>query len=184
MSLTPKELSDLLDFNSVGEKTPVPGKDGEDAPKILDISQNKKHELIITFDNGEQINAGGLPKGEKGEFIKGEPGKDGESLKGDKGDPGESIKGEPGLNGISIKGDDGLGFEDATISEGKLILIRSDGKEINAGIVKGKDGRTIIREVHSHGGGGGGSAHNVKTQLEKTLISIQDYTNNFLLMGG
>jgi len=150
MAFTPKELQDFLDFDPENGKKGAPGenaKDGEDAPKMLDISQNEKHELIITLDDGEQFNVGKLPQGDKGDFIKGDPG---ESIKGDpgestKGEPGDSIKGDPGEPGESIEGKPGKNAP-VLVSASKtllndLILKFDNGDEINVGqLPAGKEG--------------------------------------------
>ncbi len=142
MVFTPKELQDFLDFDPENGKKGAPGKnakDGEDAPKILGISQNAKHELIITLDDGEQFNVGKLPQGDKGDFIKGDKG---DSVRGDKGD---SIKGD---KGDSIKGDKGDKGKNAPVlvsaSKGllnSLILKFDNGDEIDVGqLPVGKEG--------------------------------------------
>jgi len=116
-------------------------------------------------------------KGDKGD--KGDPGQDGKDglsvigPKGDKGEPGQSIKGDkgdPGANGNDGKagakgkdgrdgkdGNDGVGVNAASVDDdGDLVITLTDGNKINAGRVKGRDGRDGVTSF-----GGGGSRSNV-----------------------
>ncbi|CAB4213877.1 hypothetical protein UFOVP1454_5 [uncultured Caudovirales phage] len=124
--------------------------------KVKDIEDALVETIVDTINavkpkDGESIKGDKGDKGDKG--AKGDKGEDGKSVKGKDG-----IDGRDGINGISIKGDkgsDGVGFEEAKINEsGELIITRSDKKEINVGVVKGKDGETSIRTVYTTGGGG------------------------------
>lgn len=100
-------------------------------------------------DDPNQVVAG--PKGDKGDL--GDPGKDGppgpkgdtgpQGLPGPKGDIGpkgdqgiqglQGPKGDPGQNGTP--GRDGVGISTATITNGFLILTKTDGTTVNAGSV-------------------------------------------------
>lgn len=111
-------------------------------------------------------------KGDKGEV--GQDGKDGKDGRdGRDGKDGKSIRGadgKDGRDGISIKGDkggDGLSAYQIWLENGNKgteaqFLESLNGKD-------GEDGKTIIREYRVEGGGGGGSAQNVKNQLEQKL---------------
>lgn len=117
-----------------------PGTDGKDGESIkgdrgepgndgVSIDQGVIEDgcLVLKLTDGRSLNAG---------LVQGPPGKDGISIKGDPGLPGESIKGDPGdpgADGVSI-------IEGVVVDDGNLMLKLSDGRVLNAGLVRGPAG--------------------------------------------
>lgn len=97
------------------------GEDGKNGAGIKRIRINKNYELIIKLDDGNIINAGKLPQGEKGESIKGDPGEPGISIKGDPGEPGVAGKDGKYVTEININADSNLIF---TMSDGEQIFVK------------------------------------------------------------
>lgn len=116
----------------------IKGKPGKDGRGIKNIRVNSDYELIVRFDDGETINAGKLPKGERGE-----------SIVGPKGEVGQVIKGDPGVDGLP--GKNGTSVRDIVVSaDGDLIFTLDDGTRINAGKIPEAKGGGAKR----WGGGG------------------------------
>ena len=100
-------------------------------------------------------------QGERGE--KGDKGDIGLSVKGDCGMDGMDgmcgMDGRDGIDGVGINGKDGRdGIDGISIAtaivnaKGELIIRKSDGERINAGIVKGEDGVSVGRiEINEEG---------------------------------
>ena len=107
------------------------GKDGTDGVGIESTTINDNGELIIKLTNGNEFNLGKITGKDGTDGKDGENGADGE--KGEKGDTG--AQGESGKDGK-----DGVDGKDATTivsshynEKGELILVMSDGTEINSG---------------------------------------------------
>lgn len=98
-----------------------------------------KEELINKIKNIELIKPKDGKDGKNG--INGKDGRDGkDGIDGKDGKNGLNGKdGKDGRNGVD--GADGIGVENAEINDkGELIIILTNGKKINCGVVRGKDG--------------------------------------------
>jgi hypothetical protein len=115
-------------------------------------------------------------RGEKGE--RGARGAKGDiGISGRNGVDGKDGKdGSNGLNGTrGIKGKDGVGISDAWINEkGELILLLTNNKEINVGVVVGRDG---IRRIIS---AGGSSFDGTKSRVSSDTTITQKYYHWFV----
>ena len=98
----------------------------------------------------ESLEARQLQKGDKGDK--------GDSIKGDKGDKGDSgkdgvgIQGPAGKDGVGKDGKDGVSVANSYIAaDGSLVLVLSDGTEIDAGdlsgIIDSKNGTILSTQV-------------------------------------
>ena len=101
--------------------------------KIKEEKQKDKKELVERINNIQMLK----PK----DGVDGKDGRDG--ARGERGLPGE--RGFPGRDGVDGKdgrdGKDGVGIKSARINKsGELILILTNNKKINCGVVKGQDG--------------------------------------------
>lgn len=116
-----------------------PGVDGKDGESIkgdrgetgsdgvsIDQGVIEDGHLVLKLTDGRSLNAGS---------VQGPPGKDGTSIKGDPGPPGESIKGDPGDPGA-----DGVSIIEGVVDDGQLVLRLSNGRVLNAGLVRGPAG--------------------------------------------
>lgn len=140
------------------------GEPGKAGRGIKSVRINADYELIVRLDDGTNINAGKLPKGDKGDS--------GKSIKGD---PGESIKGDPGAPGLP--GKDGNGVKEITISADQdLIFTLDDGTRINAGkIPESKTGAA------KRWGGGGTTKLYVDTAIADAVAGLM--TNPMTTLG-
>jgi len=98
--------------------------------------------------------------GSEQDFIESLKGEDGKSIKGDKGDAIKGDKGDEGLSAYQLwlkagnkgterqflnslvgkDGKDGISVEQAIVNDdGELIITKSNGEEVNLGVIKGKD---------------------------------------------
>lgn len=179
-----KKIEDKI--NDIKIRIPKDGKDGRDGIDGRDGLDGK---------DGKDGSQG--PRGEKGE--RGPEGKQGP--KGEKGQTGErgpaGIKGKDGTNGIGI-------YEAEVNKKGELIIVLTDGRIINCGIVRGNDGIglrgisiTDVKIVNNHlictlsngntidagviSGGGGGDigeeADPIFTASPAYNITTSDITN-------
>ena len=141
----------------------VKPKAEEEKPRyIVKAEINNAGELVVTYDNGDTENLGGVkgadgedgeqgPKGDKGDKgDTGAAGKNGEQgPKGDKGDTGAAGKnGTDGKDGVDGQdGKDGRGVKSFEVNdEGHLMVTYSDGETVDLGKVTadatdGKDGQ-------------------------------------------
>jgi hypothetical protein len=133
----------------------IDGQDGVDGKDGANGADGIKGADGIAGVDGKDGATG--PQGKDGDSIKGERGEKGETIRGDQGDQGETgeagqvgprgAKGEPGQDGQTITGpkgepgDDGDGVASAEVNaRGHLIITLDDGRKIDAGKVKGRDG--------------------------------------------
>jgi len=131
----------------------IDGQDGKDGTNGLHGDDGKAGQ-----DGSDGRNGKAGPSGLNGnDGNSGKDGKNGESIRGEKGDQGNQgeagekgqvgPKGRDGTNGTDGKdatatdGADGVGVDNTSVDKrGHLIVTLTDGREIDAGKVKGKDG--------------------------------------------
>lgn len=126
-----------------------PGKAAVDV--VLESIQRIKNEMearFITLNKELVLTAANMIEGKQGpQGEKGQDGKDGKDGK----DGRDGYDGKDGLNGKD--GSDGISVVDARIDfDGSLVIVLSDGREINAGEVVGSDiqDRTaVITQINS-----------------------------------
>lgn len=126
-----------------------PGKAAVDV--VLESIQRIKNEMearFITLNKELVLTAANMIEGKQGsQGEKGQDGKDGKDGK----DGRDGYDGKDGLNGKD--GVDGISVSDARIDfDGSLVIVLSDGREINAGEVVGSDiqDRTaVITQINS-----------------------------------
>lgn len=126
-----------------------PGKAAVDV--VLESIQRIKNEMearFITLNKELVLTAANMIEGKQGpQGEKGQDGKDGKDGK----DGRDGYDGKDGLNGKD--GADGISVSDARIDfDGSLVIVLSDGREINAGEVVGSDiqDRTaVITQINS-----------------------------------
>lgn len=129
-----------------------------DAKEVKTIADTA---ITIKGDKGDKGDRGEIgPKGEKGD--KGDPG-----IRGPKGDDGingvdgrdgrDGKDGSPGRNGTN--GKDGVGVAEVAIGDdGHLYVALDNGRVIDAGMARGRDGKDGKAGAIVYGGGGGSSA--------------------------
>lgn len=126
-----------------------PGKAAVDV--VLESIQRIKNEMearFITLNKELVLTAANMIEGKQGpQGEKGQDGKDGKDGKNGR----DGYDGKDGLNGKD--GSDGISVVDARIDfDGSLVIVLSDGREINAGEVVGSDiqDRTaVITQINS-----------------------------------
>lgn len=126
-----------------------PGKAAVDV--VLESIQRIKNEMearFITLNKELVLTAANMIEGKQGpQGEKGQDGKDGKDGKNGR----DGYDGKDGLNGKD--GADGISVSDARIDfDGSLVIVLSDGREINAGEVVGSDiqDRTaVITQINS-----------------------------------
>lgn len=165
-----------LTFTDNGTQTLGPirgekGADGKDGVGIKEIGVSDDGYLYVTYTNSEQAQKIAYIKGDKGD--KGDTGADGKTpyiLNGtwwigdtNTGVKAEGVDGQDGTNGTNgTNGQDGVGVQNAYInSESHLIIVLTNGTEIDAGYV-----------------GGSGSV----VPLEKFTVTFKDHDGKILKM--